>query len=60
MTPDDLKDSLEDQFYAVMGLIRVLCSFEYYPWRKRRTGIVGFANITSRSNGIKTYSEEHL
>ena len=48
ITPDDLRERPEERFYAVMALSRVICSFEYYPWRKTRRGFVGFENIISR------------
>jgi len=48
MTPEDLKDKPEERFYAVMALIRVLGSFEYYPWQKNRGESFGFSNFKHR------------
>jgi hypothetical protein len=54
ITPDDLRERPEDRFYAVMALVRLLCSLEHYPWKKERTGFVGFTNIMYRTRGTKT------
>lgn len=48
ITPEDLRDKPEERFYAAMALIRVLGSFEYYPWRKNGGGFTGFANFKDR------------
>jgi len=48
MTPEDLREKPEERFYAVMALIRVLGSFEHYPWRKNSGGFTGFANFKDR------------
>jgi hypothetical protein len=48
ITPDDLRERPEERFYSVMALVRVISSFEYYPWKKCRQDFVGFTNITSR------------
>ena len=49
MTPDDLKDRPEERFYAVMAMLRVLGSFEYYPWRRNGRGEVLFLNFQNRN-----------
>jgi len=46
------RDSLKDErFYAVMALIRVLASFEFYPWHKpsRRAPSIGFSSWLNRN-----------
>ena len=48
MTPDDIKDRPEERFYAVMAMLRVLGSFEYYPWRRNCGGEVVFLNFQNR------------
>lgn len=48
ITPDDLRERTEERFYSVMALVRVISSFEYYPWKKCRPDSIGFTNITSR------------
>ena len=48
MTHEDAKE-IDKRFYAIAALIRVLCSFEAYPWRKpTRARSVGFSNWNTR------------
>jgi hypothetical protein len=60
ITPEDVREKPEERFYAVMALVRLIGSFEYYPWRKNSSNSVRFTNISSRSLKTKADDEEYI
>lgn len=58
MTLEDLKEKPDEQFYAVMTLIRVLTSFEIYPWnRPKKRGSTDFSNWSNRDRGEESKND---
>jgi len=54
MTPEDLDNKAQERFYAVAAFIRVLKSFEAYPWRRSRRGPGGIVNWLDKDRSQDT------